>query len=181
MSSSKRIFIGSFIRVKTLEESITEIKRDFGGIISGRWVKTDNLHITFKFIGEVPVERVKAIKESLIDILDTGINIDIMLNGIGVFPNLKQPKILYIKVDHNETLLDLNRDIEDRLYKIGIKRELKKFVPHITINRIKQAKLSNLLEKIEKYEKRNFGRQEVVQINVIESILNQEGATYIPI
>lgn len=177
MSSFKRIFIGSFIDVKGIDKELTYIKKDFGGIISGKWTKTENLHITYKFIGQVPVERIIAIREALDDFIDTHIQANLVLKGIGVFPNIKEPKILYIKVE-SDILNTIKMEIEDRLYRIGFKKDTKPFIPHITINRIKEAKSFQLLEKVEKFELKNFGYQPIVSINIIESILNHTGAEY---
>lgn len=178
MSSSKRIFIGAFIGTG-IGKKLTYLKKDIGGLIAGRWVKEENLHITFKFIGEIPAERVKAVRESLEGLIDTEIEVNLTFKGLGVFPNLREPKILYIKVQHSEILNDLRKEIEDRLYRIGFKREMKPFIPHITINRIKEAKPAQLLEKLEKFEDHVFGYQNIISINIIESILNHTGAEYI--
>lgn len=178
MSSYKRIFVGSFIRTD-IGKKLTYLKKDLGGLVSGRWVKEENLHITFKFIGEVPAERVKIVKESLEDLIEKEIEVNITLKGLGVFPNIREPRVLYIKVSHSQTLDSLRKEIEDRLYKIGFKKEIKPFIPHITINRIKEVKPAQLLEKLGKFESYVFGNQNTISINVIESILNHTGAEYI--
>ncbi|MCX7760676.1 MAG: RNA 2',3'-cyclic phosphodiesterase [Hydrogenothermaceae bacterium] len=180
MSLNKRIFIGTFLTID-IEKHLTQIKKDFGGVISGRWVKKSNLHLTFKFIGDVPVERIHALKEVLSGIIDVDIDTEIYLKGLGVFPNINQPKILYLKVKPTKELLDIQKEVEDRLYILGFKKEIKRFIPHITINRIKEAKISQLMEKLQKYEEKSFGSQKRVRINIIESILNREGAEYRPI
>lgn len=180
MSSFKRIFIGSFITTD-ISKHLLCLKKDIGGLINGRWTKEKNLHITFKFIGEIPVERLAVIKESLEGIIEKDISVNLVLKGIGVFPNIREPKILYIKVQHSEVLNDIRKDIEEKLYRIGFKKEIKPFIPHITINRIKEAKPSQLLEKIEKFENHIFGYQNKISVNVIESILNHTGADYIAI
>lgn len=180
MSYSKRIFIGTFINAD-IGSKLTYLKKDVGGLITGKWVKEENLHITFKFIGEIPIERIKAVRDGLKGLVDTEININLTFKGLGVFPNLREPKILYIKVHHSELLNNLRDEIENRLSRIGFKRETKPFIPHITISRIKEAKSSQLLEKLEKFENCVFGHQSIISINIIESILNHTGAEYIVI
>ncbi|MEZ0324065.1 MAG: RNA 2',3'-cyclic phosphodiesterase [Hydrogenothermaceae bacterium] len=180
MSLNKRIFIGTFLTVD-IEKHLTQIKKDFGGVISGRWVKKENLHLTFKFIGDIPVERINDIKEILSDIINVDIDTEIYLNGLGIFPNINQPKILYLTVKPTEGLLDIKKEIENRLYRLGFKKDMKTFTPHITINRIKDAKISQLTEKLQKYENKSFGSQRKIQINIIESVLKTDGAQYKPI
>lgn len=178
MSSSKRIFVGTFIRTD-ISKNLTYLKKDVGGLITGRWVKEENLHITFKFIGEIPVERVKAVRDSLEGLVDREIEANLTFKGLGVFPNIKEPKILYIKVQHSDVLSNLRKEVEDRLYRIGFKKEIKPFIPHITINRIKEVKPAQLMEKLEKFEDYVFGYQNIISVNIIESILNHTGAEYI--
>lgn len=181
MSSSKRIFIGTFIEIEGIDKHLTYIKKDFGGVISGRWVKRENLHLTFKFIGNVPLEKVRTIKEKLYNLLAVEIPVVMVLRGVGTFPNPREPKILYIKVEPNQVLTRIKEEVEDILSSIGFSKDIKPFIPHVTINRIKEAKTSQLLQKIEKYEKVKFGEQIKIKVDVIESILNSSEAQYKPI
>ncbi|MCX7738011.1 MAG: RNA 2',3'-cyclic phosphodiesterase [Hydrogenothermaceae bacterium] len=181
MSSSKRIFIGTFIEIEDIDIHLTHIKKDFGGVISGRWVKRENLHLTFKFIGNVPLENVWIIKEKLSNLLDIEIPVVMVLKGVGTFPNPREPKVLYIKVEPNQVLIRIKEEVENVLFSLGFSKDIKPFIPHVTINRIKEAKTSQLLQKIEKYEKVKFGEQIKVKIDLIESILNSSGTQYKPI
>ena len=173
----KRIFIGSFIDSRVLKKHYTEIKKDLSGTLSCSWVKPENFHITYKFIGNVEEIKVEEIKDKLSN-LNKEIEVQIVVKGIGIFPNIDQPRILYFKVEENPTLTDINKYVEDAMANLGFKREIKKFIPHITIARIKEVKVKPFLEKLKKYENTIFFKQKTITVDIIESILNPTGAIY---
>lgn len=174
----KRVFIGSFVDYERLKKSYTTIKKDLSGIVSGSWVKPENFHITYKFLGNTNAEKISSIIEILIKEFKEEIQTDITVEGLGVFPNLENPKVLFYKVLENKILKEIYDLIEDRLSILGYKREIKPFIPHITILRIKEVKQSQFIEKLKKYEKTVFLNQKTITVDLIESILNPKGAVY---
>ncbi len=178
----KRIFIGSFITSKTLKRNYPFIKKEFGGSLKGRWTPFENLHITYKFIGNVEDSQISLIKESLQKILDVETEVNIIFKGFGVFPNLKNPKVFYLKVDdENGKLGEINSYIQEKLSLIGYQKDIKPFIPHITLKRPKHVHFEDFMVKMKKFEHKVFGQQAKVQVNVIQSILSPKGAKYIKI
>jgi 2'-5' RNA ligase len=174
----KRIFIGSFIDSKGLKKHYTEIKKDFSGVLTGSWVKPENFHITYKFLGNVEDNKIEDIKNNLSECINKEIETQIVVKGLGVFPNLDQPKVLYFKVEENPVLAGINKYVENQMANLGFKREIKRFLPHITIVRIKEVKQQSFLEKIKKYEDKVFFKQKIITVDIIESMLNPKGAVY---
>ncbi len=170
----KRIFIGSFVEIESLKSHHTKIKKDLSGILYGSWVKPENFHITYKFIGNVEESKIAQIKDALSDLFTQKFEVDLVVKGLGVFSD----KVLYFKIMENQKLKEINRLVEENLYKIGFKKEIKLFIPHITIVRIKELKQNQLFEKIKKYEEDIFLKQKFLTVDIIESILNPKGATY---
>lgn len=171
---SKRIFIGSFVEIESLKSHYTKIKKDLSGVLYGSWIKPENFHITYKFIGNVEEDKISQIKDALNNLLIQKYEIDLVVKGLGVFSD----RVLYFKVMESQKLKEINRSIEDSLYKIGFKKEVKPFIPHITIVRIKDLKQNQLYEKIKKYEEDIFLKQKFLTVDIIESILNPKGAIY---
>jgi len=173
----KRIFIGSFVNID--KKIYLSLKKDFGGLIVGRWSPLENLHITFKFIGNIEEEKILKIRDCISPLLDKNIELSIRFKGLGVFPTLESPKILYIKVEDNDGVLKyLNSFIENSLNEIGFKKEIKPFIPHITVNRIKETKLKQFIEKLKKYQNISFGAEKNINVNIIESVTLPTGAVY---
>ncbi|ACN99242.1 2'-5' RNA ligase [Sulfurihydrogenibium azorense Az-Fu1] len=174
----KRVFVGSFVDWKKLKKSYTDIKKDLSGVVSGSWVKPENFHITYKFLGNTKVEKINDILHILNKDFNKELEVNITLKGLGVFPNLDDPKVLFFKVLENEILKEIFLNLEEKLYSIGYKKEIKPFIPHITILRIKEVKQAQFVEKLKKYEEKLFLKQETITVNLIESILNPTGAVY---
>ncbi len=178
----KRIFIGSFITDKKLQKNYPKVKKIFGGVLKGRWSPFENLHITYKFLGDTQEDKIVLIKESLKAVLDKEENIKLIFRGFGVFPNIENPRVFFLKVENPDgKLSELNSYIQSKLSLLGYPEEKRPFIPHITLKRPKYVDKKNLFLKIKEYENTVFGEQLKIEINVIQSILSPNGAKYIKI
>jgi RNA 2',3'-cyclic 3'-phosphodiesterase len=99
------------------------------------WSPLDNLHITTKFIGSWPDERLEELNAALASLPPRG-PFEIELKNLGWFPNPRRPRTFWIGV-HGEALHQLARDTEELLVPLGIARETREFSPHLTLARIK--------------------------------------------
>ena len=175
----KRIFIGSFIKPEGFEGRYRILKESFDKYVLGRWTPLENIHLTYKFIGDIKEEDIKSIYDTLKSKLNRDIKTEIYLNGLGAFPNLYKPRILYIKVkDKDNFLEDCNRFIEDKLSLLGYPKSEKSFIPHITVMRIKKYRKNKFIDTVKNFKNFSFGVQYSVKINIIESILLPTGAKY---
>mgnify|MGYP000988641801 CR=1 FL=1 len=172
----KRIFIGSKININN--DIYDEIVRDFDGIVNGKWVEPYNLHITYKFIGDIEENLIPIIKGLLVEELKK-YKVSLRLEGIGFFPRLSYAKILYIGLNEkNNLLLKYNKIIENKLSEIGIPRSNKKFQSHITLCRIKSFESTPLQEIADLYKDKHFQLIESLEINIFESKLTKSGPIY---
>ncbi|MFN7919244.1 MAG: RNA 2',3'-cyclic phosphodiesterase [Bryobacteraceae bacterium] len=100
-----------------------------------RWSKIENLHVTTKFIGEWPEERLDEMKQSLAAI-EPREPFPISFRGLGWFPNPHRPRLFWIAVHGGAALAGLAREIEERLATIGVAQEDREFRPHLTLARV---------------------------------------------
>ncbi len=178
----KRIFIGSFINIPDFKKEYLSIKKEFGGLLGGRWIPERNFHITYRFIGDVDLNRLQKIKTVLKDQTDKNFTVNLQFRGLNAFPNLTNPRVFYIKVeDLSGNLEEINNAINKKLSLLGYPEERKPFIPHITLKRIKYVKKEIFLKKIKIYEDKLFGVQKEIKVNIVESILNPDGAVYKPV
>jgi len=164
-----------------IKNKIFEIQQEFKKINCNiKYVEKQNLHITLKFIGEVDITKKEIIKETLSRSLIEEKKFSININSLGCFPNLSGPRILWVGIEEGKKeLVFLSEKIDNELSRINIKKETKKFDPHITIGRIKSNyKISVLKEKIKELSIKNFGSFEVGSIVLYESILKSTGPYY---
>ena len=100
--------------------------------IRGHWRRGENLHLTLKFLGEIPPSQIDDISVRLEHLGKTYQAFEVDIVGFGVFPNIKSPRILWLGVKSN-TLLEVQSEIEESLHSLGISREPREYQPHITL------------------------------------------------
>src|SRR5712692_9740696 len=99
-----------------------------------RWVRPENLHVTLKFIGEVPEARLGAIRSALAGVgSDQPVTLD--FRGLGFFPNEKHPRVFWAGIEASPNLKILAAEIDKGTEKLGIPREQRPFSPHLTLAR----------------------------------------------
>jgi 2'-5' RNA ligase len=101
-----------------------------------KWTPAYNLHLTTKFIGEWPEDRLTELTDRLKPLGSRG-PIPISVEGIGWFPNPHSPRILWTGVKTGPELERLAQDTDEATAALGIPRETKKYSPHLTLARIK--------------------------------------------
>ena len=128
-----RIFIG----IDLDPEVRTRIERFIEGVEGfapdARWARPESLHITLKFIGEQPPERVEAITERLRRVEGTAFAI--RCAGYGFFPTAKAPRVFWIGIHAGPQLAELAESIDTATTELGIPREDRPYSPHLTLAR----------------------------------------------
>ncbi len=134
-----------------------------------KWSPLDNLHITVKFIGEWPNDRLPELESALAGI-ESRRPIEIECRGLGWFPDERSPRVLWAGVQAGEALHDLARDTEEQLLPLGIARESRVFSPHLTLARVKSpVPLRGLRRKVEELRPTLIGKFEVSRFALFRS------------
>jgi 2'-5' RNA ligase len=102
------------------------------------WSPVDNLHITTKFIGEWPEQRLDEMKRTLTSVPVNGA-ININVKGLGWFPNPRRPRVFWAGVQGGEPLHALARAIDHEVVRLGAPIEERDYSPHLTLARIREA------------------------------------------
>ena len=174
-----RIFIGVKLN-ETVHQKIETFLKPFkkaGTPI--RWVKPENVHITLKFIGEVPKDKYLQIEKQLSN-LDLAVDsMDIKLTGCGKFGKQDTLNIFWIGLEPNPLLNRLYDLIEESLNKIGIEKESRPFKPHITVGRNKRNyNFKGFYETIADKSDQPIAEFTVSHFQVFKSDLKPEGPIY---
>jgi RNA 2',3'-cyclic 3'-phosphodiesterase len=107
-----------------------------GGIPGARWMEPSNYHLTIRFIGDIDVGVAREVAQSLGQVKFKPFRVK--LKGVGVFGGNK-PHSLYAGVEENAELRRLH-DVHERLFQVlGLAAEHRKFVPHVSLARLKEA------------------------------------------
>ncbi len=162
-----------------VRENFAALIREFRAIApKEKWVRAENLHITLKFIGEVPPEKLDPIRHAFGDVRsDSLVKLD--FRGLGFFPNEKHPRVFWAGIEATPNLPKLATDIESATEKLGIPREKRPFSPHLTLARFETRKLTEKLRAaVRENVAREFGALETKEFHLIESKLRPSGAEY---
>ena len=155
-----------------LLESLRAISRE------PKWVRPENLHVTLKFLGEVPETKVDSIRTALARIRSEQ-PVSLEFHGLGFFPNAKHPRVFWAGIQASSNLKSLAGDIEDAMEKCGIRRESREFSPHLTLARFERFRLPDkLLGAISENAQREFGNLRTSELHLVQSHLKPSGAEY---
>jgi RNA 2',3'-cyclic 3'-phosphodiesterase len=128
-----RIFIGIDLDLEVRARIERFLEGVQGFAPDARWARPESLHITLKFIGEQPPERVEAITERLRRV--DGSAFEIRCAGYGFFPTAKAPRVFWIGTQAGPQLAELAGSIDVATAELGILREDRPFSPHLTLAR----------------------------------------------
>jgi 2'-5' RNA ligase len=180
--------IRSFIAIELPPEIKAELKRVQASLSSAggnsiKWVEPGNVHLTLKFLGNVAEDRLPAVAQAMQDAAGRTPLIQLKLNGLGAFPNLKKVQVVWIGLSGQLELLQaLVRALEENLEGLGFPLEGRPFAPHLTLARVRDS--ASLVEK------QNLGRLiettgldcemniRIDSISLMRSQLMRAGAVY---
>lgn len=148
-----------------------------------KWVKTSNLHLTLKFLGDIPEADATAIGEAVQTAAGDVAPLALTIQGMGVFPGIKRPRVLWTGFGGEvERLKELQIRIEEQLEALGYQREKRGFKAHLTLARIKGAvspqHLLKAMEAVGHFEPQSFTARKLI---LFKSDLRPTGAVYTPL
>jgi len=169
-----RAFVAIEISDEKIVNSITTFQSKIN--IKAKPVEPQNLHFTLQFLGEISEDVSQKIKQALKTIEFSTFKIN--FKGLGVFPKMKFPRVIWIGTDENggKVLIDLAKKVENVLTPLGFTSD-KPFKSHITIFRIKN-KIGDISKELEKFGSYEFGSQEISKIKLKQSVLTPQGPVY---
>jgi 2'-5' RNA ligase len=173
-----RLFIAIEIP-ETVRSVLSELMKSLrDSCRDARWARLAGLHVTLKFIGETPSERVEELKSALTNISPRD-PITINFCGLGFFPNAARPRVLWAGVEAGPELASLAAAVEKALSPAKIQQEDRKFSPHLTLARFKDsAGVDALQVAIEKVGPLKFGGATATEFHLYQSALKPGGAEY---
>ncbi len=164
-----------------LKEAISAIQSHIQAQITGvRWIRSENLHLTLHFFGETKQEDLEKIRVSVLSVKRHQRPFMVEVKGLGAFPNLHRPRILWLDLEPKDQLKRLHRDCRKCLRREGIATESRPYSPHLTIGRLRQRKadLTNLFNSVGQTP---IGQLPVDRLVLFESRLHPDGAEHIPL
>jgi 2'-5' RNA ligase len=164
-----------------IKQGLVRLQRDLRiAPAAVRWLTPDQMHLTLKFLGDVPDPDVPVVCEALREIAGRTPPFEIEVAGLGCFPPGGSARIVWAGLNEPTGVLALCRErCEAAFADLGFRRENRGFTPHLTIGRVKEPRASHEIRAaVQRHVAFQGGRQDVAEIVMFESFLKREGAEY---
>ena len=142
-------------------------------------VEAENIHITVRFLGDVPESGVEGVAGVVRGIAFEPFSLEV--KGVGVFPGLHRPNVVWAGLE-GERLLEMLRlftELEGGLRRLGFEPERRGFEPHLTICRVRSGRnRQQLAEAVRGLADESFGELQVRQMRLKKSVLTDSGPVY---
>jgi 2'-5' RNA ligase len=155
--------------------------KGIGGRVS--WTKPGNIHLTLKFLGDTDEDIIDEIAVELQEAVQNITGFEIIVQGVGVFPNFKRPRVIWVAAkSEGDQLQKLAAQIENCMENFGFEKETRRFSAHLTLGRVKDTKgIEPIMEKLKNYEEFEVGSFAVTEFYLIKSELHPAGSIYTPL
>lgn len=143
------------------------------------WVKDNVQHLTLRFLGGTPEQKIPEIKEALKQVCQESSSFYLELDKLGVFGSRYAPDVLWLGFDEFYFYKQLFEKMEGKLADLGFEAAYGNFVPHITLGRIKRIIDKQKFWKIIESHKPNFSQAiSIRELTLYQSILTNDGPIY---
>jgi len=143
-------------------------------------VHPEGIHLTLKFLGNIEEPLVDKIGDILKRIADGARPFQLKVRNLGVFPNARQPRVLWVGVtDGDEESCALQQKIDEALQPLGFEKEKRAYHPHLTLARIKSLRgTAAMMNIVDAHKSRFVGECRIDRVILFRSELHPEGARY---
>ena len=168
--------------LNALDKLQVELKREASGR-AVRWVAGDGIHLTLKFLGDVPAAQIPAIRAGLERACQPYKPFGLACSDLGCFPNNQRPRVVWVGVREPGGILSaLQQAVEREIAPLGYPTEDRGFTPHLTLGRAQRAASTEELRRLgDLIASRSVGeiaRMEARSVSLMRSELRSPGAVY---
>ncbi len=179
-----RIFIAIRMPDEVIQK-ITRISQYFQSQLPERalkWVETENLHLTLKFLGEIPETIISEVQQLLTQAAATQKPFELSVEGLGMYPHANQPRTIWLGIEGVKPMIALHARLEKDLEGLKIEKENRPFNPHLTLARVRERTSREVAHQIGEtlaaFKVDSLGKFQVSEIHLIESQLTPKGPIY---
>ena len=182
MNSADPPRLRAFLAVEVaapIHAALVELKNELARIASAvRWVRDGGLHATIRFLGHVAPAQLEAILHTLTPPLRSFPAFSMRVRGLGVFPTLRRPRVIWVGLDGPE-LPQLARVVDQAIVPLGFPAETRPFQAHLTLGRVQGPRgWSRLEEALKGHWIDDFGSCWITELIAYRSDLRPDGAVY---
>lgn len=162
-----------------VREKLVELVKDLRVEMAGvRWVRPEDFHVTLKFIGEIAASQVEGLCAALASVKAER-PVEVHFRGVGVLYNARRMVVFWAKLEASPSLGTLAEEVDRVLEPLGIARQDRAFLPHVSLARFKDSGMAKRLRAVvNENADRDFGILRSSEFHLIESKLGPTGASY---
>ena len=170
----------TFIAVDAHTNALPGLLEELSRIRGVKPVSSESLHITLKFLGEIPETRVEEVHSAMRRAFADCRSFKFSIKGVGAFPSTRRARVIWAGVtDGREALIELQKKLEKELLKLGFPGEKRAFVPHVTLARVKSMQEKDKIARfIAKHAQDELGEVLAGEVKLMKSTLTPKGAIY---
>jgi len=174
-----RSFVAVDLEEPVVRERILNAQKGLGQTGAQlKLVDPEIMHLTLRFLGEIPQATVDRVKEALDGVRFSPFEAE--FRGLGAFPNLNRMNVIWVGITRgSEELNEIFRQLEPNLRQIGLPPDSKGFSAHLTIARVRSGlNRGALAEYVSSLRDEDFGKMPVTTVRLKKSVLTPKGPIY---
>ena len=159
-------------RIRMVQEELAATRADL------KLVEPQNIHVTVRFLGEIPRRKVEQVCEEMKRVSFPPFNIS--LRGVGAFPNPRRPRVVWVGIGEGaKEISEIFSQLEQGIVKLGFQREDRGFSPHLTVARVRSGRnVERLAERLAELANYDIGSFQAKTLRLKRSVLTGSGPTY---
>ena len=160
---------------------LVKVQKDLQSMgIRAKWVRPQNIHLTLKFLGNINPGDIAKIGEAMADAVGEFAPFDLVAEGVGVFPGINRPRVIWVGLKGQVQLLfALRHRLEDNLAALGYRKEKRPFKGHLTLGRFSKSvspkTIRQIMQEFGTTDGEEFTARHVI---LFKSDLKPTGAVY---
>jgi 2'-5' RNA ligase len=159
---------------------IGKLQQELATALPGiRWVKPETIHLTLAFLGDIAEDSLEKLGTSMLSIGGLQPPVTAAFSGVGAFPSLSRPRVVWLGLDGGNTLKRLHEALETELNILQLPIDERPFVPHLTLGRSRKP-FPGSRPILESFSDRSCGSAQLDQLVLYESRLGPRGAVHLP-
>lgn len=182
MSETVRTFIAIEMPppVREFLDRCQERLRRAGGDV--RWVRTDLVHLTLVFLGNVAADEISALTDAVREAASSAGPMTLQVAGVGRFPPTGRPRVVWVGVEEpTGMLVALQKRLAEATAAFAEKVEKREYKPHLTLGRVRGGDLRPLAAAIEEMAEAEGPAFDATEVIIMESRLAPKGPEYTPL
>lgn len=168
-----RLFVAAFLPEET-KDALSRYVNSFRNLVQGvRWEPREKFHVTLRFLGDVEESRLEGISTDIGSVVSGSGRVESGFDGLRLFPGPRNPRVLALCLVRSERFQALFDGMQQAVLQNGFEGEKRKFIPHVTIGRIKGD--FEGIRKIPPVDPTEFS---ITRIGLVRSELGPHGSRY---